>query len=94
MAKTARRLAPGRHALSDQLRDVIHSRGLTAYAVARDAGVDPGMVSRFLTGERDIRLATADRIALALNVRLVEVGRAKGRASREAATPGGAIVRP
>jgi transcriptional regulator with XRE-family HTH domain len=87
MPKTARRVVINRHTLSSQLRDVIQSRGLTAYAVARDAGVDPGMVSRFLTGERDIRLATADRIALALNVRLVEIARAKARAARPVAPP-------
>jgi hypothetical protein len=37
------------------------------------------MVQRFLTGQRDIRLATADAIAAALGLRLVEVGRGRGR---------------
>ena len=49
--------------------------GLTAYAVGRMAGVDPGVVKRFLTGERDIRMETADRLAAALGLRLVEVAR-------------------
>jgi transcriptional regulator with XRE-family HTH domain len=74
-----RRVVPGRHALSPQLPDVIDSRGLTPYAVAKEAGIDPGRVARFVSGERDLRLATVDRIAAALGLRLVEVGRAKGR---------------
>src|SRR3954451_3527209 len=68
-----------KHTLSYQLREVIEARGLTAYAAARLADLDPGVVSRFLTGERDIRLGTADRLASALGLRLVEVGR-PGRA--------------
>ncbi|GAC1328263.1 MAG: hypothetical protein NVSMB14_18370 [Isosphaeraceae bacterium] len=48
---------------------------MTAYAVAKAAGVDPGQVSRFMTGRRDVRLATVDLIAGALGFRLVEVGR-------------------
>jgi hypothetical protein len=83
MTKTAKRPATGRHCLSAQLKDIIASRDLAAYAVGRLAGVDPGVVQRFLTGERDIRLGTADRIGAALGLRLVEVGgKARGRAAR------------
>ena len=64
-----------RHTLSYQLREIVESRGLTAYAVGQLAEVDPGVVSRFLTGQRDIRLETADRLALALGLRLTETGR-------------------
>jgi transcriptional regulator with XRE-family HTH domain len=68
-----------RHAISGQLKDIIASRGLTAYAIGKQADVDPCVVQRFITGERDIRMETADRIAAALGVRLVEVGRPRGR---------------
>jgi len=71
---------PGRHALSDQLREVIGSRGLTAYGLGKKAGVDPGVIQRFLNRERDVRLETVDRLAAALGLRLVEVARrGKGR---------------
>jgi transcriptional regulator with XRE-family HTH domain len=63
-----------RSTISDQLRNVIHSRA-TAYATAKAAGVNPGTVSRFLSGKRSITLDTLDKIALALDLRLVEVGR-------------------
>ncbi len=71
---------PGRHALSNQLREVIGSRGLTAYGLGKEAGVDPGVIQRFLNRERDVRLETVDRLAAALGLRLVEVARrGKGR---------------
>jgi hypothetical protein len=67
------------------LREIIEARGLTAYAAARMAEVDPGVVSRFLAGERDIRMGTADRLAVALGLRLVEVARkVRGRPVRSA----------
>ncbi len=85
---SAARPAANKHTLSYQLREVIEARGLSAYAAGKLAGVDPGVVQRFLTGERDIRLETADRLALALGVRLVEVGRvARPRVSRPASGP-------
>jgi transcriptional regulator with XRE-family HTH domain len=86
MPPTARRRDLGRHTVSAQLRDVIDSRGLTPYAVAKLSDIDPGMVARFVSGERDLRLGTVDRIAAALGLRLVEVGRAKGRVSRPVET--------
>ena len=39
--------------------------------VAKEAGVSQIMVSRFLSGKRDIRLATADRLAHVLGLKLV-----------------------
>ena len=72
--------APDRRTLSYQLREIVASRGLSAYAVAKAAGIDPGVLSRFLSGTRDIRMETADRIAAALGLRLVEVGKGPGRA--------------
>jgi transcriptional regulator with XRE-family HTH domain len=78
----AARPEPVRHSLSYQLREIVEARGLTAYAAARLAGVDPGVVSRFMAGVRDIRLATADRLAAALKLRLVEVGQGTVRRAR------------
>jgi transcriptional regulator with XRE-family HTH domain len=89
MERTPRPSSPRRSSLSDQLREIIRSRG-TAYATAKAAGVDPGVVSRFLNGERGITSDTLDRIALALNLRLVEVGRRgpkPGQGRRAEASP-------
>jgi hypothetical protein len=86
-----RAAAPSRRAPSYQLREFIEASGLTAYALGRKAGVDPGVVQRFITGERDIRMETADRLCEALGLRLVEDARRKrpgaGRSARDAARP-------
>jgi transcriptional regulator with XRE-family HTH domain len=82
--------AASRHTLSYQLRELIDARGLSAYGVGQLAGVDAGVVQRFLTGKRDIRLETADQIAAALGLRLVEVakrGRAPARFAAEGVGP-------
>jgi transcriptional regulator with XRE-family HTH domain len=47
-----------------------HSRK-TSYQLAREAGLSPILVSRFLSGQRDIRLATADRLAHVLGLKLI-----------------------
>ena len=73
---------PDKHTLSYQLREFIESRGITAYALGKDAGVDATVIGRFLAGERDLRLGTADRIAQALGLRLVEVAARPARRGR------------
>jgi hypothetical protein len=51
-------------------RAMKHSRK-TSYQLAKEAGVSPIMISRFRSGKRDIRLATADRLAHVLGLKLV-----------------------
>ena len=58
--------------LSDQIRDVIVARKLSGYAVAQAAEVDPSVVTRFLTRDRSLTLATAEKIAAALGLYLTE----------------------
>lgn len=57
--------------ISDAIKAEIERQGLSASAVARRAGVAPNVVSRFLSGERDIQLGTADKIATALGLVLI-----------------------
>lgn len=97
--KTARKKAQAPpNGLGARLREIIRGRGLTAYAVGQMAGVDPGVVQRFLTGQRDIRLETADRIASGLGLKLVDVG-GRGRlghqaiAGKRADSPGAPTIR-
>ncbi len=71
---------PGKHTVSGQLRDVIESRGLTPTELGQLAGVDPTVIARFVSGEREVRNGTFDKIASALGLRLVEVARPKGKA--------------
>jgi hypothetical protein len=65
--------------VSYQLREAIEASGLKPYGVAKLADVDPGIVARFVMGEREIRIGTLDKIAMALGLRLVVVGNAPKR---------------
>lgn len=56
--------------LSAALKDAIQKSNRSVYQIAKDAGVSPIVVSRFLSGERDIRMATADKLADVLGLRL------------------------
>lgn len=55
-------------ALSNVLKAAIQTSSKSVYQICKDAGVSQIVVSRFLSGERDIRLATADRLAEALGL--------------------------
>jgi plasmid maintenance system antidote protein VapI len=80
MAKARRSNPTNAGGIADQLRRIILDRGVTAYALGRDAGVDAGIVARFVNRERDVRLETASRLASALGLRLVEGAGARRKA--------------
>jgi plasmid maintenance system antidote protein VapI len=61
--------------IDDALRAAIERSGLTVYALSTLAGVTPQQVGRFVKGERDITLGTASKLAQALGLELVAVGR-------------------
>jgi DNA-binding phage protein len=56
--------------LSQALRDALRASDKSMYQIAQDAGVSQIVVSRFLSVERDIRMATADKLAEALGLKL------------------------
>ena len=62
--------------LTEQLREMIQDYG-TVYAVARDSGINQAVLQRFVTGERDMYLSTADKLAEFFEVRLTKPKRAK-----------------
>jgi ribosome-binding protein aMBF1 (putative translation factor) len=57
--------------LSEALKRAIQESGRTVYQIAKEAQVSQIMISRFLSGERDIRMATADKLANALGLKLI-----------------------
>jgi len=59
--------------LSDALRRHIRAEGVSLYELAEQTGVARGLLSRFMRGERDIRLETANRIAAYLGLELRRV---------------------
>ena len=60
----------GSSPLSDALRNAIRRSAQSAEEIAEQAKVSSLVVSRFLSGERDIHLETADRLAEVLGVKL------------------------
>ena len=58
--------------ISDQLRRAISKSGETYYALAQRTGVDAVVISRFVNGERDLRLETAAKLAAGLGLELLQ----------------------
>ncbi len=56
--------------IADQLLAAIQASGETHYAIGKRAGLAPDQIDRFVSGERDIRLSTAAKIAQALGLTL------------------------
>ena len=54
--------------LSELLRRAIRESGKSVQEIADGAGVSPTVITRFLSGERDIHLTTADRLARSLGM--------------------------
>lgn len=56
--------------IADTVKQLIVDSGLSDYRVGQLAGIHPQIIGRFLKGERDIRLETADKIIEALGGRI------------------------
>lgn len=54
--------------LVEQLRRAISNSGESYYALAKRSGVDAVVISRFVAGERDLRLETAAKLADAMGL--------------------------
>lgn len=78
MSRAGKRQAR-RGPVSKTLRETIRERGLTAYAMAKGAGVSVDAVQRFLNDERGLTLATVDKLAVALRLTLCPDEPAPGR---------------
>lgn len=61
-----------RMTISEELRNAILKSKLTRYAIAVGSGIDHAVLRRFMNGERDIKLRTADQIAAFLGLELVK----------------------
>jgi transcriptional regulator with XRE-family HTH domain len=63
----------GRQPFSEQLRRAIEQSGTSRYALARSLGVSDSALSRFMSGERGLTLATLDKLVDALGLE-IEIG--------------------
>lgn len=64
--------------LAEQMREAIRQDGRSLYQLAKDTGIDRGVLSRFMNAERSITVDTAGPLVEALGIELRPVGR-KGR---------------
>jgi plasmid maintenance system antidote protein VapI len=58
--------------VSDALKAAVVASGQSINAVAVGAGVPQSALARFIAGERDLRLATADKLAAYLGLSLIK----------------------
>ncbi len=63
--------------MSDELREAIKASGLTQRQICLKAHVDPGLMSRFLSGKSMVSLRVADRLAELLGLHIVQGGRSR-----------------
>jgi plasmid maintenance system antidote protein VapI len=57
--------------LADVIRASVERLGWTKYRLAQESGVAQAVVGRFINGERDLKLETADKLCRVLGLRLV-----------------------
>jgi len=67
----------GMKTMQDILRKAILDSKVSAYRLAIESGVDQAAISRFVSGQRDLRLESAGKIANALGLRLTKDKRRK-----------------
>ena len=71
LSPTPRAAKRAPESLSKALKHAIQASDRSVYQSAEEAGVSQIVITRFLSGERDIRMATADEIAGALRLQIV-----------------------
>ena len=59
-----------KNSLTEMLKTSLRSSGRSFYQIAKESGVSPIVITRFLAGKRDIRMATADKLAGVLGLKL------------------------
>ena len=64
---------------TEMIRRAAISDGRTAYRLSKDSGVDVAVVQRFMSGERGLTLATAEKLCRALGLDLVSKSGRRGK---------------
>jgi plasmid maintenance system antidote protein VapI len=56
--------------VTDQLKQAITASGLSVTALAKESGVPQPVLHRFMAGEQGLKLATVDKLAAYLKLKL------------------------
>ena len=70
--RKAATVSRGKSTLADQLRKAIKDSGLSTYAVAKGSGLSYPATLRFISGERDLFLSSATKLAQFFGMELTE----------------------
>jgi transcriptional regulator with XRE-family HTH domain len=57
--------------INDQLRRAIARSGKTHYRIAKQSGISASTLSRFISGERELSMATAEKLCDSLGLELI-----------------------
>ncbi len=63
-------MKPVAQSIADSLKQAIRASDRSVYQIAKESGISQIVITRFLSGERDIRMATADKLARVLHLQL------------------------
>jgi plasmid maintenance system antidote protein VapI len=74
----SKRTTPPKATIADVLRKAIEQSELSVYAIAKAADVPQPVLHRFYAGERDLTLATANKLAVYFGLELTPKGQ-RGR---------------
>ncbi len=58
--------------LSDQLREIIRTCGMSRYRISKEAGIDASQLCRFVHGTGRMTTDSLDRLGTTLGLRLVQ----------------------
>lgn len=72
-------MASKRVSLSNQVRKAVEECGMSRYAISKATGIGQAALSRFVSGERGMELATLDRLADFLDLNITTSNRPKGK---------------
>lgn len=62
----------GHPTITDDLRTFIRASGMSSYGLGKRSGVDRGIISRFMNGERSLTGPTLDALCATLGLALVQ----------------------
>ena len=57
--------------IAEQLKQAIERSGKSRYRISNESGIAQAVLSRFVNGERDLKLETADKLIAALGLQVV-----------------------
>ena len=64
-----------RRTISEQIRRLIESSGMSRYEISMRTGIEQSALSRFMSGKRGLTTATLDRLGELFDLDVVQRGR-------------------